>query len=89
MSKGILVTDMPKTCYGCELAHDDGFCWWVDKYIDHYDVCEKQRCPTCPLVPIPDKITEATYTDDNTSELDYAAGWNACIDAMMGGIGEK
>lgn len=34
---------------------------------------------------LPDKITDTTYTDDNTSELDYAAGWNACVDAIMGG----
>lgn len=86
MSKGILVTDMPKTCYDCELAHDDGFCYWVDKYIDHYDVCKEQRYPTCPLVPIPEKITDIAYPPVDTSELDYATGWNNCIDAIMGGI---
>lgn len=51
----------------------------------HYEDLEEQG----ELIKLPEKITEVTYTDDNTSELDYAAGWNACIDAIMGGINEK
>lgn len=40
-------------------------------------------------IKMPKKITDVTYTDDNTSELDYAAGRNACIDAITGGINKN
>lgn len=81
------MVDVPKTCYDCRLTkeenEDDIFCPYKEIYINHYSL--DGRYHECPIIKIPNKITDISYPPVDTSELDYAAGWNDCIDAIMGG----
>lgn len=88
-------------CEACPLDWDGGCCYsfrededsLYDKWIFYGEIhnynerakIARQIAELPAKISIPEKITDVTYTDDNTSELDYAAGWNACIDAMTGG----
>lgn len=76
MGKGNIVVEVPETCYECELVDDFGFCRWINKYIDHYDICKHQRHPVCPIIPIKRLTPEKLYMEsdgyaDGNSVWDY------------------
>lgn len=88
MSKAILVIDMPKSCRECPAGNsmisdrEDELCACelifpfldevrcVDEYIN-------SRPDWCPLRELPEK-------KQNACTHGFAAGWNACIDAITG-----
>lgn len=85
MSKAILVMDMPTDCEDCPLFQDGnkemreckakrtGTEW------DYYKV----RPDWCPLREVPQKQQILSYP--RYKENDYAYGYNACIDEILGG----
>lgn len=80
MSKAILVLEnMPKCCWECPIGHNEAHayeigtqCFWgwaIDK--------ETETIPKwCPLKEVPEK---------KLFEDDWAGGYNACIDEILGG----
>lgn len=87
MSKAVLVIDMPESCMGCNFMYCD--------ILGNTESCQaKETARTidlekydkpdwCPLRPVPEKKPE--YLSIN-SEKGYCDGWNACIDAIGGGV---
>lgn len=77
MAKAILVMDMPKDCFACDLESYGECKAMFGKVIhDRTEIAE-----WCPLKPIPEK-RDMRFLDD-ASEY-YRQGWNACIDAICG-----
>lgn len=67
--KAILVIDMPKACAdGCPVM-------CRTRGINH-------RPSWCPLKPLPEKNTWDITKNGHVTE--YAEGWNACLDEIMG-----
>lgn len=82
MDKAILVMEMPKSCWQCNL-HSYYYCnvagYCVDKYMD---VDAEHRPDWCPLMPAPEH--EMIWYDDEWS--DFERGYNSCLDEILGGI---
>ena len=68
MNKSILVLDTPKSCYDCPVTE----CAADDMSIT-------SRNADCPLKPVPEK---PDYPPINSES--YVAGYNACIDEILG-----
>ena len=83
MAKAVLVMDMPKDCYGCQLGviadwTNELFCAGKDKAVNN---CIPNKKPDgCPLKLMPEKMA----VEDRWFNKDYAEGWNACIDKILG-----
>lgn len=82
MSKSVLVIDTPGSCMGCNFFICDG-----DTNMDSCKARETARSVDlekydkpdwCPLKPLPEKMTIPRGAR-NTDVLDYACGYNACI----------
>lgn len=84
MKKGIVVNvvNFPETCQECELVEENGYCPYVEKYIDHYEF--DGRYPTCPIVDMPEKDPEDYFPDEFQDGI--ATGWNMCIDRYFGNL---
>lgn len=73
--KAILVLDeMPKSCANCRLKRGL-FCGESGNSLHDY-VNINLKPSWCPLKPLPSK--------DFWHKKDYADGWNACIDELLG-----
>ena len=90
MSKAVLVIDMPESCDYCRMAslvsNDDVMCA-IDRMTKrkYEDAC-KDRPDWCPLVPLPEKVTEPIDSEDVGKDYSEGTmdGWNACLDAIGG-----
>lgn len=81
MEKAILVLDMPKNCYECNLqVHNpagEHICVINRKSADY---CAS-KADGCPLKEMDKK--EWAHTENPMRA--YGSGWNACIDAILNG----
>lgn len=99
MSKSILVIDTPENCYDCPFGTEycgnleyDGLCELADcldydailMTEEHYDYESKSRPEWCPLKPLPEKMVIPRGAR-NVDGLEYAAGYNTCINEITGG----
>lgn len=90
MAKAMLIMDMPNGCDGCPIcqgiATDGDFvCSIRDKDGNEqgfYDG-EYERPSYCPLRELPQKKDEPLFY--LTYDEGYDAGYNACIDEILGG----
>ena len=83
MAKAILVMDMPNSCKECDFA-DERYQYcnviWFGKDVSDYVKC---RHEDCPLREVPQKKDEPPFY--LTYDEGYDAGYNACIDEILGG----
>lgn len=83
MSKSVLVMDTPESCRSCYLR---GFtlalqyCKVESEQIKDTSI----RPDWCPLNPLPDKMVIPRGAR-NVDGLEYAAGYNTCINEITGG----
>lgn len=90
MNKSVLVMNTPKTCMRCPFGLIIGGYFFCAITIDkdgafkqiRDDLYGIKKQDWCPLKPLPEKITRVAVTDHWNS---IKAGWNNCIDAIMGG----
>jgi hypothetical protein len=80
MAKGIIVVEIPEQCDVCiayyqGLRHD--ICGITEEKVD-WD----EKPDWCPIKPTPEKIQYVTR--QAFSKEQFAAGWNACIEEMLG-----
>lgn len=83
--KALLVMDMPESCDKCKIrAINLAWCNIARKSTSHYPsgkpMDERNRPDWCPLKPMPEKMNCPPMNGAN-----YEAGWNACIDEILGG----
>ena len=86
--KGIIVIELPEVpedCYHCnQIDGTAGYCERVGKFVDHF-VKTGERYPTCPIREMPEEDKKDYTPDELLSGM--AIGWNACIEACLGGEG--
>lgn len=78
MEKAVLVMDMPKDCFACDLESYGECKAMFGEVIEN----KFEKPSWCPLKPMPenkDAMTAHFATDYN-----YALGWNDCLDAIQG-----
>lgn len=91
--KAVLVIDRQKDCIGCPLCmqsnYDTDRCFITKIAIE--DLLEDKEIfkAYCPLKLLPQKhkeVVRTTYdgTITNQVELQFTAGYNACIDELLG-----
>ena len=73
MSKGIVVVDIPKSCYYCSLYASGSDCFIVNG-------------TNCPIKPMPEIDNKNYFPDEFLDGM--AIGWNNCIDVILGGSDE-
>lgn len=82
MSKSVLVIDTPKYCALCVLRSGvlHPFC-----RVNNRDITDLSIRPDwCPLKPLPEKMIIPRGAR-NTDGLEYASGYNTCINEIKGG----
>nr|DAE53715.1 MAG TPA: hypothetical protein [Caudoviricetes sp.] len=81
MSKSVLVIDTPKKCDSCMYVGTfHAFC-----RINCRDIKDLSTKPDwCPLKPLPEKMIIPRGAR-NTDGLEYACGYNTCINEITGG----
>lgn len=99
MSKSVLVIDTPRNCYDCPFGtaycgeiEYEGLCELADcldcdeilMTEEHYDCESKSKPVWCPLKPLPEKMI-IQRDARNTDGLEYASGYNTCINEIKGG----
>ena len=82
--KAILVIEMPSSCSECNF-HQYGICHAVRKCITGTPKELKSKPDWCPLKPIPSKKPTIGKESENDI-LCMNAGYNACIDEILGGL---
>lgn len=83
MSKSVLVIDTPKYCALCVLRSGvlHPFC-----RVNNRDITDLSIRPDwCPLKPLPEKMAIPRGAR-NVDGLEYAAGYNTCINEITGGM---
>ena len=88
MSKCVLVMDMPKSCYSCNMCNSNDECILQDedanfKASDSWEELRKG----CPLRELPKKKPTIGKESENDI-LCMNAGYNACIDELLKGESE-
>ena len=84
MSKGILVMDMPKNCITCPFSSNkDGVIYYC-RAINLNVASINERASACPFKECPKKINNTLY-GELMFHKEAVAGWNACIDEILGG----
>ena len=82
MAKGIIVVEIPEICGGCPCFRDEDLdCAWcgaTGEYVFGFSSMNEY----CPIKPLPEKIQYVTR--QAFSKEQFAAGWNACIEEMLG-----
>lgn len=75
--KAILVMEMPKSCDDCNLCVEHG--GYYRRAVVGTVMARPYgvRPEWCPLVPMPER-------KQNACSHGFAAGWNACLDAIEG-----
>lgn len=98
MTKAVLVIDMPESCFECNFLYCDG-----DTNLDSCQAREKARPVDsetykkpdwCPLRELPERMEicgtyNAAYYAKGGKMPSYKTGWNACLDAIEGGVHGK
>lgn len=94
MAKAILVIDMPKSCKQCLFCRGLNACK-LKKYLVGDRICtiytvDKQimeggKPDWCPLRELPERSDHPEHCDNGM----FDAGWNACLDAIEGGVHGK
>ena len=99
MSKAILVMDMPKSCFYCDLCHTRDYNprhkWDGDKYcgIEDLDVNkyysaayddELIKPEWCPLKKLPNRKNGNDKLFMYDTDNHYEQGWNACLEEIVG-----
>lgn len=81
MSKSVLVIDTPENCDSCMyVGVFHAFC-----KINCRDIKDlSTRSDWCPLKPLPEKMIIPRGAR-NTDSLEYAFGYNTCINEITGG----
>jgi hypothetical protein len=89
----------PENCYDCPFGTEycgnleyEGCCELADcldydvilMTEEHYDYESKSRPEWCPLKPLPEKMIIPRGAR-NTDGLEYASGYNTCINEIKGG----
>ena len=83
MSKSVLVIDTPKSCEGCCMfcyTYHRFQCLITGKTIEN----STDRPEWCPMRPLPEKMAIPRGAR-NVDGLEYAAGYNTCINEITGG----
>ena len=99
MSKAVLVMDMPESCAGCVFCKGLNVCKmksYMEKEkifsiytVDHYLFCNTKP-DWCPLREMPEKMEVCgKYPQPDRIVPSYKIGWNACLDAIMGGDSDE
>lgn len=82
MAKAVLVIDMPKDCFACDLESYGECKTMFGEVIEN----KFEKPSWCPLKPMPDKkkieIVQEDY--DGGYSHGFTHGFNACIDAICG-----
>lgn len=79
MSKSVLVIDTPENCGKCKFISE----FWC-RAMDCRRVPNNDVIPGwCPLKPLPEKMIIPRGAR-NTDGLEYACGYNACINEITG-----
>lgn len=79
MAKAMLIMDMPSSCSECDFCEHEDEGWLYCTRCDKTALAFEK--PTwCPLREVPQK---PDYPPIN--ENSYVAGYNACIDEILGG----
>lgn len=73
--KAIMVMEMPECCLDCPMMNGSGDCVMQDEEANYDSNTLRDLRDGCPLVPIPDR-------KQNACSHGFAAGWNACLDAI-------
>lgn len=94
MAKAILVMDMPVDCKQCVFCRGLNACK-LKKYLVRDKICtvytvDKQimeggKPDWCPLRELPERSDHPEHCDNGR----FDAGWNACLDAIEGGVHEQ
>lgn len=96
MSKSVFVIDTPKTCVDCIFCQEYGigskkyaYCYVTNgdsendmKPIDCIYGYRNSKPDWCPLKPLPEK--KNFWSEEHGGK--FSEGWNACIDAIVGGV---
>ena len=79
MAKGIILVDIPKSCYKCRFVIERTWC--VAKGNDVYDYIQNQIKPDwCPINLLPERVHHENYCDNGR----YDKGWNDCLNEVLG-----
>lgn len=86
MSKSVLVIDTPKNCMECPLLTGSDECIMQDDDANFNADSFTRLQERCPLKKIPEKMQVCgKYPQPDGIVPSYKIGWNACIDAIIGG----
>ena len=85
MAKAILVMDMPKNCFACDLESYGECKAMFGEVIEN----KFEKPSWCPLKPMPEKETicgkyNSEYYANGGKMPSWKLGFNACIDAICG-----
>ena len=94
--KGIIVVDMPECCADCDFM---GFDYNINSFEEEEAYCEikcesvddvgwRGKPDWCPIRPMPERKNGSPFVLSPLLKeglTDYEAGWNDCIDSIMGG----
>ena len=88
MAKGIIVVDIPKTCWECPcymegyLNGSSGGDWCKVTGEEIYSYIAKRNCP---IKELPRKLEKDEVSLGRVSRYaKFEDGWNACIDEILG-----
>jgi len=79
MGKAVLVMDMPKNCFACDLESYGECKAMFGEVIEN----KLEKPSWCPLKPMPEKKPTIGKESEN-DKVCMNFGWNACIDAICG-----
>lgn len=96
MSKAVLVMDMPESCSKCKFSYEfqgvkkcnllNALCNGGEAIIpkDKYTECQHDACPLAELPERMDALKASATVNGCLHPVDYAQGWNACLDKILG-----
>lgn len=79
--KAVLVLDMPKSCFDCQLMVD-GWCYAVNADRTQDTISTKDRTCWCPLRQLPS--FKAVDLNDTRDVVMFCHGWNTCLAEITG-----
>lgn len=85
MNKSVLVIDTPKSCAQCPLLNGSDECVMQDASENFNADSFDDLMNGCPLKSLPEKkSTTAPVSNYEVQKNLFAAGWNSCIDKIIG-----
>lgn len=85
MSKSVVVIDTPEKCINCPLLNSSDECIMQDEDANFSADTFGDLRAGCPLVELPEKIPEPIGFEEMSTSV-RRAGWNACIDKIIGEV---